>query len=106
LADRAEDARRGEASPWNFVLGGVLALAALPALIEGANGLANDGQCLRQDAAGSCVEVEHFRAGGAVLLAAGGAALAAGAYFLIAQPFRIEAVTGAGGAQLRVRAQF
>ena len=106
LTDRATDGRLDEASPWNFVLGGVLALAALPALIEGANGLANDGQCLQQDAAGSCSEVAHFRTGGAVMLAAGGVALAAGAYFLIAQPFRVEAVTTAGGAQLRVRARF
>jgi hypothetical protein len=40
------------------------------------------------------------------MLAAGGVALAAGAYFLIAQPFRVEAVTSAGGAQLRLRARF
>jgi len=92
------------ASPLNFVVGGVLAVAALPLLIGGANPALNDGQCVASGPV-SC-ETAHFGAREAVLLGAGALALGGAAVFFIAQPLRLqlEAAPSAGG--LRIRGAF
>jgi hypothetical protein len=96
---------RGEASPWNYVIGGVLGVAAMPTLISGVNAWANDGQCLEADAHG-CKLRGHFGERSALLLAVGGLALAGAVYWFVALPIRLEAAPMLGGAQLRVRANF
>jgi hypothetical protein len=105
LTDRAPAERATEASPWNFALGGVLALAGLPALVTGVSNLANDGQCL-ESIGDTCVKLAQFSTGDAVLLMAGALGLIGGGYLLIAQPFRVDAVASPDGAQLHVRGRF
>jgi hypothetical protein len=93
------------ASPWNFALGGVLVLGALPALIGPSNALIDSGQCLEQ-AADGCRKRAHFGAPAAIALAAGGVALIGGVYLLLAQPFRIEAEVSRDVAQLKLHGDF
>jgi hypothetical protein len=100
-SDLGANARRVPA-PSNFVLGSVLALAALPALIAGTNALANDGQCL--DAVGDgCRQRAHFESRGALLLAGGALSLLGSALFFIAQPFQLSADVSHTALQLRLR---
>jgi hypothetical protein len=92
-------------SPLNFVLGGALALLALPALVASINTLVNDGQCLESTGRG-CSERASFGARSGLLLAAGGVALAGGGYLLIARPFELVAEASPRSAQLELRARF
>jgi hypothetical protein len=105
LGDRAPAGRVTEPSPLNFALGGLFALAGLPALVTGVSSLANDGQCL-ESVGDACVKAGHFTTGDAVLLMAGALGLVGGGYLLIAQPFRVDAVASPDGAQLHLRGRF
>jgi hypothetical protein len=99
------DAATRTTSPANFVLGGLLSLVALPALVAGINTLVNDGQCL-ESAADGCRERARFGVQSALLLSAGGVALLAGGYLLVAQPFGVEAEVSPTAARLQMRGRF
>lgn len=75
-------------SPWNYILGGTLALLAAPALIASGSALVNDGQCVvyRDRAAGLCGERGRFGTRSAFLLALGVVVLATGGLILAVQP--------------------
>jgi hypothetical protein len=94
-------------SPLNWIVGGALVLAAAPALVISLRTLASDGDCARaRDASGGCSEEVHFGARSGLLLGLGSAALAAGAYVLIAAPFTIAAQAEPRGARVAVTARF
>ncbi len=77
------------ASAWNYVLGGTLVLAAVPALIASINALANDGQCLRVHAtAADRCDRATFGERSAYLFAAGVVALGTGGVVFLAQPMQ------------------
>lgn len=75
-------------SPWNYILGGTLALVAAPALISSVNALANDGECVvyRDRAAGACQDRGRFGTRSLYVLALGVVALATGGSILAVQP--------------------
>ena len=93
------------ASPLNFVLGGALAIAALPLLIGGANPALNDGQCIASSPARGC---EQARLGPreAVLLGAGALALGGAAFLIVAQPLRLQLEAAPHALSLRARGTF
>jgi hypothetical protein len=99
------DSATRNTSAANFIVGGVLSLAALPALVAGINTLVNDGQCL-ESAADGCRERARFGVQSALLLSAGAVALLAGGYLLVAQPFGLQAEVSPTAARLQMRARF
>jgi PEGA domain len=72
--------------PWNYVLGGTLALIALPALITAVNTLANDGQCVDYAADGSCLGRAEFGTESALVLMFGVVSFSTGATIVSVQP--------------------
>lgn len=75
-------------SVWNYILGGALMLAAIPALVGSVNTLANDGRCLKvhsSDATG-CEHRAEFGDKSAYTFTAGIVALGAGGSIFFAQP--------------------
>lgn len=106
VPESGERAAQTSTSPLNYVLGGVLVLAAVPALGFSIATLAQEGECDVRDAAGICTERVNFGARSGVLLGAGIAALAAGALFLIWQPLEVEVSAGEEGAALGLRSRF
>jgi hypothetical protein len=102
----ASGARAGElASPANFVLGGALALVAVPLLFGAVDRLANQGQCL-ESAAGSCTQRGDFGPVGAGFLAGGVIALAGASYLLIGQPFRVGVAVDRAGVSVHAHGSF
>jgi hypothetical protein len=94
-------------SPLNWIAGGALVLASVPALVISLRTLALDGDCAHaRDANGGCSEQVHFGARSALLLGLGSAALLAGGYILIAAPFTIDAQAEPRGARVAVTARF
>jgi hypothetical protein len=81
--------RTDATSALNHAMGAALGIAALPALISGANSFIDDGQCL-ESRAGVCTRQAHAGASAAILLGAGVASLLGAAYFLVAQPIRVK----------------
>jgi hypothetical protein len=89
-----------KASPWNFVLGGILAAGGLAlATIEPAQTLAKDGDCAND----ACSE--RYAAGGETFAKIGVGALlaAAGVTLMIWQPLRVDAEISDEHALLRAR---
>lgn len=78
----------------NWIVGGVLVAASVPALVVSIGTLANNGDCRKHDADGICTQRVHFGAFSGTLLGLGGAALVAGGYILIAQPFTVGVDAG------------
>jgi len=102
----AEDparASRDQASPWNFVLGGVVAAAGVAlATIEPIQTIAQDGDCAND----ACSK--HYAIGGntALKIGAGTLLAAAGFTIMIWQPLRVEADVDAEHALLRGKLKF
>jgi hypothetical protein len=95
-------AAHDEASPWNFVIGGILAAGGVAlATIQPIPDAIESGQC----ADAECKEEYHF--GGESVLKVGVGALiaAAGVTFMIWQPLRIEAEVDHGSALVRATLQ-
>ena len=89
-----------KASPWNFILGGALAVGGVAlATIEPVQTLAKDGECANDD----CSEL--YAAGGSTFAKIGlGALLAAGGVtIMIWQPLRVDAELNDEHALLRAR---
>jgi hypothetical protein len=86
-------ARDPARSPWNYILGGTLALLGAPALISSVNALANDGECVvyRDRAAGLCGDRGRFGTRSVFVLALGVVALATGGTVLAVQPIEAGA---------------
>jgi hypothetical protein len=79
---------RDEASPWNYVIGGILAAGGVAlATIEPIQTLSKDGDCANDECS------ERYAAGGETALKIGAGALiaAAGVTIMIWQPFRMSA---------------
>jgi hypothetical protein len=94
---------RDEASPWNFVLGGVLVAGGLAlATIEPVQAAAKDGECA--DAA--CDRVYSFGARSGLQVAGGAVLAGAGVALLIWQPLRVEAHAGSAGARIALHGYF
>ena len=87
---RLEPAPPPTAAPsvWNYVLGGALMIAALPALVGSINTLVNDGQCLQVRASDStgCAHRADFGNQSAVTFFAGAVAFGAGSTVFFARP--------------------
>jgi hypothetical protein len=96
-----DDSSRLVPSAANAALGSVLALAAVPLLVAGTNGLIDQGQCL-ESIAGRCTQRAEAGAAEAVLLGLGGASLLGAVYLFVAQPFRlwVEATPRAAAVRL------
>lgn len=74
------------ASAWNSVVGGALAVIAVPALILSVNALATDGQCLETRPAGGCSDRARFGTRSAYVFTFGVVALATGGTLLLVRP--------------------
>lgn len=72
--------------PWNFILGGTLALLALPAVITAVNTLVNDGQCVDHAPDGSCRGRADYGTDSALMLMAGVVTFSTGAMIFSLQP--------------------
>lgn len=92
-------------SPANYVLGSVLALAALPLVIAGSNAFIDAGQCLSSDA-GSCTQRGEGGTAAGTMLVGGAASLLASVYFFIAQPVRVRVDLPPQAAAVSVRGRF
>ena len=88
----------------NFVLGGALALAALPLLISGINPALNEGQCIASTPSG-CVRAD-MGAPEAVLIGAGVLALGGSAFLFLAQPLRVRLEAAPHAVGLRASGTF
>lgn len=86
----------------NWIVGGVLVAASVPALVLPIATLANDGDCSKRDSSGICTQRVHFGALSGTLLGLGAAALVAGGYILIAQPFTVGVDAGPNHAVLSI----
>lgn len=103
LSDDPARAPRAKASPWNFVLGGVLIAGGIAlATIEPIQTIAKDGDCANDECS------ERYTVGGETALKIGAGALlaAAGVTIMIWQPLRIDADVGPERALLRGRLAF
>jgi hypothetical protein len=97
---------RTEPSPLNYILGGSLIVAAVPALAISLAALAGDGDCARRGADGGCLERVRFGARSGLLLGAGVAALIGGGVLLFVAPFEIEVQADAQSARATFAASF
>ncbi|MGE0785858.1 MAG: PEGA domain-containing protein [Sandaracinaceae bacterium] len=108
----AEDARpeggprATEPSPFNWVIGAVLAVGGVVALISPLQTLARDGQCVDMVANVGCVERVHVGPQTASLLAVGIAALIAAVIVDATAPIQVEVDVDARGASASVRGRF
>lgn len=98
-------ATRSEPSPFNWIIGGGLAVGGVVALISPLSTLTREGQCVATTDAW-CVERVHFGVQSGVLLAIGLAALAAAVIIDAAAPIRVEVAVAEDGARLSVGARF
>ena len=106
-AELAGASAAGRASPLNWIVGGALVVASIPALASSLATLARDGDCASTSATqGLCTERVHFGTRSGVLLGLGAAALAAGTWVLLAQPFTIEAAVTPDAAMVRASARW
>ncbi len=96
---------RTEASPFNWLIGGALAIAGVIALISPLQTLATEGQCVDMIDAG-CRERVQFGAQSGVLLGLGVLLLAAAVVVDAWAPLRVEVAAGAGHASIGVRGSF
>ncbi len=92
--------RESRVSPWNYVIAGGLAVAAVPMLVSSLSTLATNGDVLDD---GSQV---HFGAQSGVLLGLGIAALGTATYFLLAHPLQYDLMVTNTGATFGVRGSF
>jgi hypothetical protein len=92
-------------SALNAALGSVLAVASLPLLIAGANGLIDRGQCL-ESVAGACTQRAEGGALEAVMLGAGAVSLVGAVYLFVAQPFRLWVEASPRAAAMHLRGSF
>jgi hypothetical protein len=99
-----DDAASGPTKPSvaNWIVGGVLVAASVPPLVVSIATLANDGDCSKRDSSGICTERVHFGSLSAALLGLGTAALVAGGYVMIAQPFTVSVDAGPNHALLSI----
>jgi hypothetical protein len=100
--DDATSAGPTRPSVANWIVGGVLVAASVPALVVSIGTLANDGDCRKRDASDICTERVHFGALSATLLGFGAAALIAGGSIMLTQPFTVDVDAGADHAVLRI----
>lgn len=98
--------RRTEPSPFNWVLGGGLAVAGVLALISPLQTLAQDGQCTEEIENVGCLERVHVGPQTAVLMAVGIAALVSAVVVDAVAPIRVEVSAGPDGAAMRVQGRF
>lgn len=98
--------RRTEPSPFNWVLGGALAVAGVLALISPLQTLAQDGQCTEEIENVGCLERVHIGPQTAVLLGIGIAALIAAVVVDAVAPIRVEVAVDAQGAAAFVEGRF
>lgn len=88
VADDPARAPEDEASPWNFVLGGILAAGGVAlATIEPVQAAAQDGDCAND----ACTEVYEFGGESILKISIGAALVAAGVTVMIWQPLRVQA---------------
>lgn len=97
---------RSEPSPFNWVLGGALAVGGVLALISPLQTLAQDGQCTEEIVNVGCLERVVVGPQTGVLLGVGIAALIAAVIVDAAAPIRVDVEVGTTGAQARVEARF
>lgn len=97
---------RSEPSPFNYLIGGGLALAGVITLISPLSTLAREGQCEEEIEDVGCVEMVRFGAQSGVLLGVGLAALVAAVIFDVTAPIRVDVAVDAESAWLGVRGRF
>jgi PEGA domain len=92
-----------EASPFNYVIGGVLAAGGIAlATIDPVRASARDGECANPD----CTRVYTFGSESLLKVIAGGVLLSAGVVMMLWRPIRVEADVTDDSAALRVRGTF
>jgi len=97
---------RSEPSPFNYLIGGGLALAGVITLISPLSTLAREGQCEEEIEEVGCVEMVRFGAQSGVLLGIGLAALIAAVIFDVAAPIRVDVAVDPQSAMVGVRGRF
>jgi hypothetical protein len=95
-----------ERSPLNYILGGVLVAASVPALGSSIRTLALDGDCAARQPPGACTERVHFGARSGALFALGAAALIGGVVIMVAAPFTIAVDAEPGAARVALTTRF
>jgi len=93
-------------SPFNWIIGGVLAVGGVVTLISPLSTLAREGQCEEAIADVGCQEMVRFGAQSGVLLGVGLAALTAAVLMDAISPIRVQVAAGSDGARLGVEGTF
>ena len=97
---------RSEPSPFNWIIGGALAIGGVVTLISPLSTLAREGQCEESIENVGCVEMVRFGAQSGVLLGIGLAALIAAVVVDVVAPIRVDVAVGTSSARLDVRGRF
>lgn len=103
---RPERTTRSEASPFNWLIGGALAVAGVATLISPLSSLAREGECVEAIEHVGCVEQVHFGEQSGILLGVGLAALVAAVIFDAISPIRVDVEVSAGGAAASLMGRF
>lgn len=105
-ARAAETPTRTEPSPFNWLLGGGLAIAGIVTLISPLQTIAQDGECVERIENVGCVEQVRFGAQSGVLMGVGLALLVGAVVVDVVAPIRVEVEVGASRGMLRVGGRF
>lgn len=97
---------RTRPSPFNWVIGGGLAVAGVVALVSPLQTLATEGQCVDLIEDVGCMERVQFGAQSGVLMGVGLAALAAAVVVDVSAPIRVAVTAAPERAELRVEGRF
>jgi len=97
---------RSAPSPFNYLIGGALALGGVITLISPLSTLAREGQCEEEIEDVGCVEMVRFGVQSGVLLGIGLAALVAAVVFDATAPIRVDVAVDAESAGVRVWGRF
>ncbi|MBX3270900.1 MAG: PEGA domain-containing protein [Sandaracinaceae bacterium] len=95
-----------ERSPFNWVIGGALAIGGVVALISPLSTLAREGQCHEEIEDVGCVEMIRVGAQTGILLGTGLALLVAAVVVDVVAPIRVEVSASPAGARIGVEGRF
>lgn len=100
-----QSVQRTEASPLNWVLGGLLLAGSAPFLGYAINTLVREGECVRTFGDGCATRI-RFREGAGLFLVAGLGFAIAGFAVFIGQPVRLRVEAGTSSARMKLEGRF
>ena len=101
-----ERTTRSEPSPFNWIIGGALAVAGVVTLISPLSSLAREGECVEAIENVGCVEQVRFGPQSGILLGVGLAALVAAVIVDALSPIRVDVEVSAHGAAAAITGRF